>query len=889
MKKIAVIISSILLSFTLIFAQNNNGIIDYSVPTEYTIGGIRVQGANHLDHDIIINYSNLRVGQSISVPGDDVSKAIRKLWDTDLFADVAIKIEKKVGVDAFLLFDVKERPRISNYDFEGVKKGEIEELRSRLNLIRGRPYSQNTKVTAVRKVTDYYKNKGFLKSEVWVTEADDPSLKNSVAVNIKVNRGDRIKINEITFDGANSVKTRKLKSTMRNTKENTRIRLGRTKKEKEIAKNRTNKLSLHDELQYLSLSRARDFASQYARIKIFASSKFIDTDFETDKQGVIAYYNSLGYRDAQIVKDSMFVDKNNELNIVMDVEEGLQYRIRNVNWVGNTKYTDNILDRVLAVRKGDVYNNALIEQRLNFDIGGNDVRSLYMDNGHLFFNLITKEVLVGEDSIDLDVVIYEGAEATINKIIIDGNTKTSEHVIRRILRTVPGEKFSRSDIIRSQRELGNTGVFNPEAIAITPIPNPEDGTVDIQYTVEERPSDQLELSAGWGGNRLVGSLGVTFNNFSMKNIFRPETWNPLPSGDLQKFSVRLQSTGVNYQSFTVSFTEPWLGGRKPNSLTASAYRTRQSASTDPVSKIITTGGSIGIGSQWERPDDFTFFNYALDYQRFDLTNWNNSFVINDGKSNNLSLRLSLSHNTKDGFVWIRKGSEFTIGGNFTLPYNKFNNLDYNDPNLSNEDRYRWIEYHKWKFKADYYVPLGKDVTASKFVLRSYFKTGFLGYYNEDVYGTDEANIGSTSPFERFELGGDGLSNFNLYGRDVISARGYDTYTPTQGYPIYNKIGLELRYPFSLNPSSTIFGLAFVEGSNAYQSFKQYNPFELKRSAGLGLRVFLPMFGTLGFDYGIRFDESIEGGQIPKGSDTNGFFDYLGSFGKFNIILGFEPE
>jgi outer membrane protein insertion porin family len=609
-------------------------------------------------------------------------------------------------------------------------------------------------------------------------------------------------------------------------------------------------------------------------LNIFSGSKFIRKNYEQDKVHIIDYYNTLGYRDAKITSDSVYMD-NHDLKIDLHIDEGHMYYFRYITWKGNTKYTTGRLDSILRIKKGDIYNQSLLDQRLNMNPNGGDVSSLYMDDGYLFFQVTPLEIAVVGDSIDVEIRIAEGPQATINEVRIMGNTKTKEYVIRRELRTLPGNKFSRSDLIRSQREIINLGYFDPEQLEVVPIPNPEKGTVDIEYRVVEKPSDKLELSAGWGGagRGVVGTLGVTFTNFSIQNMFKKGTWSPLPSGDGQQLSLRVQTNGRIYQSYNASFTEPWLGGKKPNSFTIGWYHTRYAdldAENNVLGRLITNGASVGLGIRLKKPDDWFTFQTLINYQNYTLQNWTSTdFIITDGSSNNLSVKFVLARNSVDQPIYPRRGSNIMVSLQLTPPYSLFNSRDYST--LDNNEKYKWVEYHKWRVTAEWFTPVTRK-EKMPIVLRMAAKFGFLGYYNKDI---------GYSPFERFELGGDGLSNISFYGRDIIALRGYEVISDPKGDPFFTKFTVEMRFPFSLNPSATIYGLAFAEGGNTFSNIRDYNPLNLKRAAGLGVRIYLPMFGMLGFDYGIGFDKN-----LPK---TTGFGNYLGQYGKFSIILGFEPD
>ena len=616
---------------------------------------------------------------------------------------------------------------------------------------------------------------------------------------------------------------------------------------------------------------------------IFKPSKYIEYEYKADKEKIITYYNNIGRRDAQILSDSVIMrevtlkngKKRKGIYINIALEEGNQYYFGDITFRGNTTYPTAVLREVLGIKKGDKYNEEMLQSRLNFDKNGRDISSLYMDNGYLFFQANPVERGVQYDTVNIEIRIQEGPVATIDRVIIKGNDRTHEHVIRRELRTIPGSKFSRSDIIRSQRQLMALNYFNPESMGINTPVNPQRGTVDVEYTVEERPSDQLELSAGWGGfgRGLIGTLGVTFNNFSLRNLFKPEAWNPLPQGDGQRLSLRIQTNGRFYQSYNFSFSEPWLGGKKPNSLSLAAYQSRFNNGQIPESsnfqQLVITGVNVGLGTRLRWPDEFFTYSASLEYQNMDLLR-RFDFVIPTGNFHDLALRQVIARSSIFNPTFPTDGASISLSLKMTFPYSLVNSKDYKDPNLSDKERFKLVEYHKWDFEAQWYTQLVKNL-----VLKLETKMGFLGMYNNNV---------GLSPFGRYELGGDGLSNFvGLQGKDIVSLRGYKdpvndvSEANRTGAGIYNKFTLELRYLISPNPSATVYVLGFLQGGNAWTGFRDYNPFMLKRSAGLGLRVFLPMFGTLGFDYGIGFDKNLPIGSKP--------WDY----GAFNIVLGFEPK
>jgi outer membrane protein insertion porin family len=814
--------------------------IDYETPQTYEIGGIEVVGANYTDANGIIALSGLTVGKTIRIPSDQVSKSIRKLWKQGLFIDVNVNIQKIIGDIAFLEIAVKEYPRFARHGYKGIPKGQHEDANTatRRYLQKGRAATPAMKLHAVQALKAVYIEKGFLDVQIDVDETEDKILKNSVRWTFNVQKGKRVRIAKINFYGLEKMKKGKLYRSMKETKRN-------------------------------------NFWA------IFKPSKFIEKEYENDKKAVIAKYNNIGHRDASITRDSVYIvakgKKRKVMHIDMYVDEGATYRFGNIVFRGNTTYSDRVLNNIMGIKKGDVYNEGLIETRLNFDRNGRDISTLYMDNGYLFFRADPIEKGVRGDSVDLEIRISEGPVAIIANVIIRGNDRTHEHVIRRELRTLPGNKFSRSDIIRSQRELTALNYFNPENLQINTPVNAQRGTVDIEYIVEERPSDQLELSAGWGGvgRGVIGTLGVTFNNFSLRNLFKPEAWNPLPQGDGQKLSLRVQTNGRFYQSYNFSFTEPWLGGKKPNAFSLSAYHTNFnngfSQESSAFQRLQITGASIGLGTRLRFPDDFFVYQVSVNYQNMDLLR-RFDFEIPTGSFHNLSLSQTISRNSIDNPIFPQKGSNISLTLKLTVPYSLFDNKTQGEYAAMNPaDKFRLLEYHKWDFLAEWYGKIVKN-----FVVKIGIKMGFLGFYNPNV---------GLSPFERYELGGDGISNFQgLQGKDIISLRGYrDPITDVsaanaQGAAIYNKITMELRYLISPNPSATIWILAFAEAGNAWGDISEYNPFQLKRSVGAGVRVFLPMFGTLGFDYGIGFDK-------PHLQGSQNITDY----GSFNIVLGFEPK
>lgn len=808
--------------------------LSYDAPQTYEIGGVKVLGNVYTDQNGIIALSGLTVGELIRVPGDQIGKAIRKLWKQGLFVDVAINIEKEVGDIIFLEIVVKEFPRFARHAYKGIPKGQHDDANAavRRYLQKGRAATPAMKLHAIQALKAVYVDKGFLDVQVSVEEEKDAILQNAVRWIFTIKKGKRVRIAAINFHGVKSIKEGRLYRTMKETKRNNIWAL-------------------------------------------FKPSKFIEEGYQLDKEALVNLYNKEGFRDARIVKDSIWLEQKNDrkvMHIDLQVEEGNRYYFGDLAFKGNTTYSDKALYTLMGIKRGDPYDTELIKTRLNFDPNGRDISTLYMDNGHLFFRAESIEKGVRGDSIDLEINISEGPIAIIDKVIIKGNDLTNEDVIRRELRTLPGMKFSRSDLIRSQRQLTMLNYFNPENLQINTPVNPERGTVDIEYIVEEKPSDQFELSAGWGGTTVFGTIGATFNNFSLRNLFKPERWNPLPKGDGQRLSFRVQTNGPAYQSYNLSFTEPWLGGKKPNSLTFSVYHSNFTngftEESSALSRMRVTGVSLGWGTQLSFPDDFFSYQVSLNYKNTDLLRWD-ELNLPSGSYHNLNISQTIARNSIDNPIFPQRGSNIALTLAATLPYSLFSRRssdEYESMDLAT--RFKLVEYYKIDFLTEWYGKIAKN-----FVVKLGAKMGFMGHYNPNV---------GLSPFDRYELGGNGLSNpQTVQGRDIISMRGYEPghfSANTNGAAIYNKFTLELRYLISPNPNATIWALAFAEAGNTWDDFKSYNPFQLKRSVGAGVRVFLPMFGTIGFDYGIGFDKPWENGSKD-----------ITKYGMFNIVLGVEPK
>jgi outer membrane protein insertion porin family len=831
--------------------------VDYSAPKEFIIGGITVSGVKYLDNNVLIMLSGLTVGDRIKIPGDKISEAVRKLWDQGLFEDVQISVSRVQDNNVFLNISLKERPRLSRFSFNGIKKSDADNIREKIKIVAGDYITDNLIIKLKNTITKYYTDKGYLNVEINVIEQKDSATANQESLLIDINRNGRIKILTISIHGNEHLPTEQIKATFKKTKE----------------KSIFNPLDNIDKVIYASVSAIfhMDFleianvieknAYNNVRVRIFKTSKFIPEDYAEDKQNFITKYNSLGYRDARIVKDSISKNDDNTIDINIWVEEGPKYYFRNISWVGNTKYPDGFLNHILKIKKGDVYNQEMLETALTYNPNGSDVRSLYMDDGYLFFDVEPVEVKVENDSIDLEIRMHEGKQATVNKVTVTGNTKTNDHVALREVYTRPGQLFSRDKLIRSQRQLAQLKYFDPEKLVPNVNPNPEDGTVDIDYKVEETSADQIELSGGWGYGRIIGTLGLSFNNFSLRNILNFKTWRPIPSGDGQKLSLRFQTYGAGYISYSASFTEPWLGGKKPLALSVSYVHSRYTnslSSNDPAfAYFIIDGISVGLGQQLTWPDDYFTLYQTINYQKYHSHQYSQIFTFGGGNGvyNSISYNITLARNSIDVPIYPKSGSQVSLSLEVTPPYSMFRgNVDY--ASMTPEEKYKWVEFYKWKVKGAWYLNL-----LGKLVLSPRFQLGVLSAYNSQL---------AVTPFQRFYLGGDGLTGYNnMDGRELIGMRGYANNSLTPLYPsplggtTYVKYTFEFRYPVSLNPSATIYALTFLEAGNDWLKWENVNPFQVYRSAGLGIRVFLPMFGLLGLDWGYGFD------PVPRAPGANG--------------------
>ncbi len=824
----------------------------------YEIAGITVSGADNYEDFVIIGFSGLAVGDKIEVPGPQITKSLKRFWKQGLFSDVKIKATKMEAGKVWLEIALTPRPRVSEVAYNGLKKSEKDDLEVKVGIAKGNQMTPNLKDRAKTVIKKYLAEKGFHNAEVQVVEFPDRDKPGYVKIIINVDKKVKTKVAKIYITG-------------------------------------------NEALTHTQINRAMKKTNDNHITNLFRTKKFVTEEYEKDKEAVVAKYNEIGYRDAYIVSDSVVQnpDDPTRVDIYMTVSEGDKYYVRDIKWVGNTVYPYELLDATLGVKKGDIYNLKLLNERLQED--DDAVAKLYTDRGYLFFNVQPVEVTVENDSIDFEMRMYEGKPATINRINITGNTRVYEHVVRRELYTKPGQLYSQSDIMRSLRELAQMGHFDQEKLVPDIQPNPEDGTVDITYQLQTKSSDQIEFSLGWGATGLIGSLGLKFTNFAIQNLFNKKAYRIVPQGEGQTFSINARTNGVYYTQVSLSFLEPWLGGKRPNSLSASIYfasqtgysnryyqayqdlyntysnyyyysgnsnyyQQLQESEADPDKYLRMFGVSVGYGKRLRWPDDYFQFYGELSYQMYMMKDWP-YLLVSDGFSHNLALNLQLMRSSIDNPIYTRRGSQFTIGLKITPPWSLcFPAKDY--ASMDNNEKYHLIEYHKWKFTGKVFTPLSRD---SKLVLMTRAEFGYLGHFNKNL----------KSPFETFYMGGDGMSAYSSYATDYVGMRGYTSgsltpYDPATGRNmgyVYNKFTLELRYPIMLQQSANIWVLGFLEAGNCFADIKDFNPFDLKRSAGVGVRVFLPMFGLLGVDWGWGFDK------------INGSSQYGGS--QFHFVLGQE--
>jgi outer membrane protein insertion porin family len=821
-------------------------------PKEYVIAGINVTGSTTYESYVIVGFSGLTVGEKIKIPGDDITSAVKRFWKQGLFSDVKISASKEEGDKIWLTIDLKQLPRISQVNYNGISKSNADDISTKIGITKGGQMTPDLRDKAIEITKKYLQDKGYRYATVSVVEKDDPNQKGMISVDVNVDKGQVVKVNEIFLAGNHALTFHEVVGAMKKTNEPRLINLFKTK-------------------------------------------KFVDTNFAADQKLIINRYNDKGFRDASIIWDSIAHISDNKVDVYIKVHEGKQYYVRSISWVGNTIYPSDYLNLILGIKSGDVYNAKLLDDRLNS--ADDAVAKLYKNKGYLFMNVDPIEANTSNDSIDFEMRIYEGKPATIDNVTISGNTHVYENVVRREMFVRPGQLYDESDITRTMRQLAQMGNFEQEKLVPDIQPNPDDGTVDVAWPLVSKSNDQIEFSAGWGQTGVVGSLSLKFSNFAIQNLFKPATYRFVPEGEGQTFSIAAQTNGSYYQSYSVNFVEPWLGGKRPNSLSLSAYYSIQTgvsssysnymnsyynsygssmygsnpysnslgSEADPTKYIHTFGLSASWGKRLKWPDDY----FQLEFQRYSLSNWD-YFIMQNGVSNLASLNVVLSRNSIDNPIFTRNGSTFSLSGQFTPPYSLFSpNKDY--ANMTDDQAYRWVEFYKIKFASKGFVPLTSS--SHPFVLMARAEYGFLGYYNKNLQ----------SPFETFYMGGDGMTGYTTYGTETIGLRGYEngsltpiaTYrgqTGQMGYA-YSRVGAEIHYPILLEQTTNIYALAFFDAGNCWSSFNQFNPFDLKRSAGVGVRIFLPMFGLLGIDWGYGFDP------------INGSMQYSGSH--FHFIIGQE--
>ncbi len=825
-----------------LFTQENK--LDYSAPKEYLLAGVTITGTKFLDKNTLISISGLGVGEQITIPSEKISRAIKNLWKQGLFSDVSIEISKIEDNNIFLNINLNEHTKLSKFNFKGeIKKHDISEIKDLLKLMRGKVLTDNLINNSIYKIKKYFTDKGYNNVQVNYDVENDNTTLNASILTFSIYKGEKVKIKEIIIHG------RKLR-----------------KVSKKTFYNRYIVRNFGDETYTLTdnqISRTMKDTKIKKWWRFFKVSKFNLDNLETDLQNIVNKYNERGYRDARILKDTNYLNEDNTLTIEVWIYEGEPYKFRNVSFVGNTKYTNEELQKILSIERGDIFDKSILDSRIYGNQNGTDISSLYLDDGYLFFNANPIETATKNNEIDLEIRIYEGQQARINKIRVNGNTKTNDHVIMREIRTKPGDLFKRSDIIRTQRELATLDYFNPETLGNIDIqPDPIRNTVDITYNVEEKSSDKIQLQGGWGAGRVIGTLMFEFKNFSTRNFFKPMYWDPLPSGDGQRLIVSASSNGVYYQNYRLSFIEPWLGGKKPTSLSVSLYRNvfSNGQSGDDRESTQISGINIGLGKRLQVPDDFFIFRNSIGFQQYKLDNSQSFFSFTDGTSNDFSYSITLERESVDQITYPRRGSFFSLNLKATPPYSIFDNVeDYS--NMSEQERYKYMEYYKWNFKSKWYSAI-----TDKLILATRAEMGYLGMYNKEI---------GAAPFGRFYLGGDGMSGmgYQFDGRELISLRGYsnNSVSPQTGGTIFNRYTAELRYAISLNPSSTVYALGFLEAGNAWDNFDYFNPFSVKRSFGIGVRITIPMMGLMGLDYGWGLDE------IPGNPDAN--------IGQFHFSIG----
>ena len=847
--------------------------ISYSLsPKKYKIADIKVSGIKNYDDFVLIGFSGLSVGDEVTIPGDEITTAVKRFWRHGLFSDVKILASKIEGDQVWLEIQLKQRPRISEVNYYGVKKGEREDLEMKLGLKKGFQITPNLVDRAKTVIQRFFDGKGFKNVDVNIVQKDDLSHEGEVILDIHIDKHEKTKIHRIYFNGNKALTAQDLKKAMKKTNE---------------------KFNLFN-----------DWKSSI--LEAFSTKKFTTEEYENDKKNIISKYNEHGYRDAVLLADSVVNYNSKKVDIYISVDEGQQYFLKDIRFVGNTKYATDYLAAVLGMKPGEVYNQKKLEERLTTDEDA--VSNVYLNDGYLFFTADPVEVEVENDSIALEIRMMEGPQATINRIIINGNDRLYEDIVRRELRTKPGMLFSREDLVRSIRELAQMGHFDPENMNPRPIPDPENGTVDIEYNLVSKANDQIEFSAGWGQTGVIGKLSLKFTNFSMKNFLNPKSYKGIiPQGEGQTLTLSGQTNGLYYQAYSISFLDPWFGGKRPNTFSVSAYFSKQTDissnylsnygyggypyygygyggygygygygnygygygnpyyqnmyeyALDPDKSIMMFGLSAGYGKRLEWPDDFFQFMATLNYQVYKMHDWD-YFLVNNGTCHNVNLEILLQRNSIDNPLYTRRGSQFSLSVAATPPYSLFDGKDYANMDDRDPEKFKLIEYHKWKFKAKIFSPLAPMTVKRTPVLMTRVEYGFVGSYNKH----------KRSPFETFYMGGDGMTGYSsTYATETVGLRGYENgsiagngYYESYGYA-YSRLSMELRYPFILEPSSTIYGLVFVEAGNAWTELKDFNPFDLKRSAGVGVRIFLPMIGLMGIDWAYGFDTPNYGDRTKR--------------------------
>jgi outer membrane protein insertion porin family len=806
----------------------------------YVVDSIKVSGLKSFNAQTVISYSGLRKGQKISVPGEQVSEIINKLWGLELFSDINFYVTKVNGEKIDLEIEIEELPTLTDVKVNGLKKGKIETIIKDTELTAGKKLSESFLTNTKNYIENKYKKDGFLNTKVTLNTILDTVGKNTYKMVVNVDRGPRVKIDNINFEGNDIFKSSKLRSKLKNTKHKTSKRF-------------------------------------------WKKSKFVEKDFQEDLVGLVNFYKEEGYRDARVISDTLIKDENdpNSITLNLEVEEGKKYYFGDIDFIGNTVYGDNIIQQILGLKKGDTYNGVLLKKRIadTSKPDGNDITNLYQNSGYLFSNINAVEVSAVNDTINFEIRITEGKPANFNKIYVEGNTKTNDHVIYRELRTKPGELYSKDRLVRTVRELGQLGFFdaeqiNPELENV----NPNDGTIDVKFDLVESGASQIELQGGYGQGGFIGTLGLSFNNFSMRNVFDGKSYKPLPMGDGQTLALRLQASQF-YNTYSFNFSEPWLGGEQPVQFSTSLQHTIQyrydffTGLADRSQSFQISGLTVGLAKRLQVPDDFFQLSQALSYQYYNLKNYYTGlFTFGDGEAKNLAYTISLlRNNTRVNPIFPTGGSTFTISAKLTPPYSLISGRDFSDlenqPEFQDEngnplvdvidqERFRWLEFYKVKFNGTWYTRVFDDL-----ILKTQADFGFIGAYNKD-----RGNI----PFERFFLGGDGMVSYALDGRETIALRGYpnQSLSGNDGSVIYNKFSLELRYPITLKPSASIYALTFLEAGNGYNSFREFDPFNSKRSAGLGVRIFMPAFGLLGIDFAYGFDNTNPNSTTPNGWETH---------------------